>query len=159
MDTVIRVALIYLFLMAALRLMGKREFGELTPFELVTLLLIPEMVSKALTGEDYSFTAAAIGVSTLLTLVLATSVLAYRFPRVGRVLEGEPAVLARNGVLVEEAMNRERIAPEEIRIELHKYGLEELSQVKWALLEVDGSITMIPAGQHGQIKREGKRLP
>jgi uncharacterized membrane protein YcaP (DUF421 family) len=159
MDIVVRVALIYLFLMAALRLVGKREFGELTPFELITLLLIPEMVSKALTGEDYSFTAAMIGVSTLLALVLVTSIMAYRFPRVGRALEGEPAILARGGELVAGTLNRERIAPEEMRIELHKYGLEEIAQVKWAMLEVDGSITIIPTRQPEPMKREGKRLP
>jgi uncharacterized membrane protein YcaP (DUF421 family) len=159
MDIVARVALIYLFLMVALRLMGKREFGELTPFELVTLLLIPEIVSKALTGEDYSFTAAVIGVSTLLALVLVTSILAYRFPGLGRLLEGEPRILARQGEFVTDALNRERIAPEEIGIAMHKYGIEALADVKWAMLEVDGSITIIPARSTETIKREGKKLP
>ncbi len=159
MDIVIRIALIYLFLMVGFRIMGKREFGQLTPFELVTLLLIPEVVSKALTGQDYSMTAAFIGVSTLLTLVFITSVLAYRYPWFGRVTEGKPAVLARHGAMVDEVMARERISPEEIRIELHKYGLEELAQVRWAMLEVDGSITIIPTERQGIAKRNRTELP
>lgn len=159
MEIVVRVALIYLFLMVGFRIMGKREFGQLTPFELVTLLLIPEVVSKALTGPDYSLTAGFIGVSTLLALVFLTSVLAYRYPRFGRITEGKPAVLARDGALIPEAMARERISPEEVRIELHKYGLEEVAQVRWAMLEVDGSITIIPTEGRGRIKRNRVEFP
>ena len=160
MEIVLRVALIYLFLMVGLRVIGKREFGQLTPFELVTLLLIPEIVSKALTGQDYSLTAAFVGVATLLLLVLATSALAFRFPAFGRMTEGRPAVLARNGELVGETMNRERVSPEEIRLELHKYGLEELSQIRWAMLEVDGSITLVPTRPgEATIQRNRKEFP
>lgn len=159
MDIVVRVALIYLFLMVGFRIMGKREFGQLTPFELVTLLLIPEIVSKALTGQDYSITAAFIGVSTLLALVFLTSVLTFRYTRFRRITEGRPAILARDGALVDETMTRERISPEEVEIELHKYGLEEVTQVRWAMLEVDGSITIVPTDGQGRIKRNRIEFP
>lgn len=159
MDIVVRVSLIYLFLMVGFRIMGKREFGQLTPFELVTLLLIPEIVSKALTGQDYSITAAFIGVSTLLALVFLTSVLTFRYTRVRRITEGRAAVLARDGALVDETMTRERISPEEVEIELHKYGLEEVTQVRWAMLEVDGSITIVPTDGQGRIKRNQIEFP
>jgi uncharacterized membrane protein YcaP (DUF421 family) len=160
MEIVVRVAIIYVFLMLGLRVIGKREFGQLTPFELVTLLLIPEIVTKALTGQDYSLTAAFIGVSTLLVLVFLTSLLAYRFPSFGRFTEGRPALLARAGMLVPATLHRERVSPDEIRLELHKYGLEEWAQVKWALLEVDGSITLVPwLPDEADIKRDQKELP
>jgi uncharacterized membrane protein YcaP (DUF421 family) len=160
MEIVVRVAIIYVFLMLGLRVIGKREFGQLTPFELVTLLLIPEIVTKALTGQDYSLTAAFIGVSTLLVLVFLTSLLAYRFPSFGRFTEGRPALLAREGALVPATLHRERVSPDEIRLELHKYGLEEWAQVKWALLEVDGSITLVPwMPEEADIKRDQKELP
>jgi uncharacterized membrane protein YcaP (DUF421 family) len=160
MEIVVRVAIIYVFLMLGLRVIGKREFGQLTPFELVTLLLIPEIVTKALTGQDYSLTAAFIGVSTLLVLVFLTSLLAYRFPSFGRFTEGRPALLAREGMLVPATLHRERVSPDEIRLELHKYGLEEWAQVKWALLEVDGSITLVPwMPEEADIKRDQKELP
>jgi uncharacterized membrane protein YcaP (DUF421 family) len=159
-EIVIRVAVIYVFLMAGLRVIGKREFGQLTPFELVTLLLIPEIVTKALTGEDHSLTAAFIGVSTLLTLVFLTSLFAYRFPVFARLTEGRPALLARDGEVLPGSLHRERISPEELTIELHKYGLEDISQVKWALLEVDGSITLVPRDRDdARIRRARKDFP
>lgn len=160
MEIVARVAVIYLLLMVGLRVIGKREFGQLTPFELVTLLLIPEIVTDALTGPDHSLTAAFIGVTTLLILVFVTSTLAYRFPSIGRITEGRPAILARLGDLVPETLHRERVAPDEIRLELHKYGLEDMSQVKWALLEVDGSITLVPWDpEEAEVKRDQKEFP
>lgn len=160
MEVVARVAVIYVFLMVGLRVIGKREFGQLTPFELVTLLLIPEIVTDALTGPDHSVTAAFIGVTTLLTLVFLMSLFAYRFPSFGRLTEGKPAVLARQGGLVAGTMHRERISPDELNLELHKYGLEHVSQVKWALLEVDGSITLVPwSPEEARIKRDQKVCP
>ncbi len=144
MDTVWRVAVVYLFLMAALRTMGKRDVGQLAPFDLVVLLLIPEIFSQAMAGEDYSLTNAIIGVSTLLSLVFLTSVITYRYRWIAKVVEGEPAVLVRHGHLVPEAMNRERVGPDEIVAHMHKSGLERIEQVKWAILETDGSISFVP---------------
>jgi uncharacterized membrane protein YcaP (DUF421 family) len=144
MSIVVRIAIIYVFLLIALRLMGKREFGQLTPFELVTLLLIPEILTEALHAGESSLTAAFIGVSTLLSLVFITSVLAYRVPWIGRWTEGRPVVLVQNGDLVAWAMHRERVSPEEVLSELHKTGLERIDQVKWGVLETDGKISFVP---------------
>ncbi len=144
MDTVIRVAVIYVFLMVAFRIIGKREFGQLEPFEFVTLILIPHLVADAMTGDDYSVTNALIAVSTVLTLVFLTSLLAFLSRPFARVVEGEAAVLVRHGYLVPENMNKERIAPAELTAEMHRFGLEWMSQVKWAVLETDGKITFVP---------------
>lgn len=144
MDTVLRVAVIYLFIMAALRVLGKREFGQLAPIELVSLLMIPEIVSQALVGDDFSVVNALVGVATLLILVFATSVLTQRFDGVGAVVEGAPTVIVRHGAFIEKAMNRMRITPDEVMTELRKTGLETLSQVKWAVLEPDGKIAIVP---------------
>lgn len=143
METVVRVVLIYLFLMAALRVMGKREFSQLAPFELVTLLMIPELVAQALVREDFSVTNAIIAVSTLLVMVFLTSVVAYRSRTIGKLIEGEPSVLVRHGFLVPEKMALERIPPEEIVSAMHGAGLERLSEVKWGILETDGKITLV----------------
>ena len=75
----LRVALIYVFILLGMRVVGKREFAQLSPSELVSLLMIPELVSQALSHEDYSLTNALIGVCTLLLLVFVTSVLVQRF--------------------------------------------------------------------------------
>jgi uncharacterized membrane protein YcaP (DUF421 family) len=159
MEMIIRVAVIYAFLMVGLRLMGKREFGQLSPFELVTLLLIPEILTDALTAGDSSLTAALTSVSTLLVLVFLTSVLAYRSPMFGRLTEGEPQVLVQDGHLVPSAMHRERVSPEEILAEMHKVGLERLNQVKWAVLETDGRISFIPWQAAGVQPRREHDVP
>jgi uncharacterized membrane protein YcaP (DUF421 family) len=144
MEIVLRITLIYVFLLIALRLMGKREFGQLSPFELVTLLLIPEILTEALHEGDSSLTAAFVGISTLLSLVFITSLLAYRSPRIGRVTEGVPVVLVQHGSLVQSALHHERVSPDEVVSELHKAGLERLEQVKWGVLEPDGKISFVP---------------
>ena len=145
MDSVIRVAFIYFFLMLALRVMGKREMSEMSAFELVTLLMVPEIFSAALAREDYSMTHATIGVATLFTLVFITSLLTFRFKRLEQIVEGTPTVLVHNGRLIEKHLKRERVTAEEVFTEIHKAGVEELAQVRWAILEVDGKIAIIPA--------------
>ncbi|WP_437313375.1 DUF421 domain-containing protein [Sorangium sp. So ce385] len=147
METVARVAFVYVFLAIAFRVLGKRELNALSPFELVTLMLIPEIVSQALVREA-SLANALAGVSTLLVLVFLTSVLTHLSPRAAKVIDGTPTVLVANGRILEEACNRQRIQPEEIVSEMHKSGLAHLSQVRWAILEADGDLTIIP--EHGQ---------
>lgn len=157
METVWRVALIYLFLMVGFRIMGKRELGQLGPFDLVVLLLIPELVSQAMIREDFSLTNAFIAVSTLLMLVFFTSVLTHLSKRAGAIVEGEPSVLIHRGFLVPETMNRERISPDEILGEMHKAGIETTSQVKWGILGTGGNITFIPwepGGMQGRMEEE-----
>ncbi|KYG03016.1 hypothetical protein BE18_10865, partial [Sorangium cellulosum] len=143
METVARVAFVYVFLAVAFRVLGKRELSSLSPFELVTLMLIPEIVSQALVREA-SLANALAGVSTLLVLVFLTSILTHLSPRASKVIDGTPTVLVANGRILEEACNRQRIQPEEIVSEMHKSGLAHLSQVRWAILEADGDLTIIP---------------
>ena len=147
MDTVFRIALIYLFVLIGLRILGKREFGQLSPLELVSLLMIPEIVSQALVGNDYSLTTGLTGVATLLVLVFITSLLVQRFERVERLVAGEPTLLVHKGRFIADAMNRMRVTPDEVLTELHKAGLSDLAQVQWAILETDGSIALVPTPQ------------
>ena len=152
MDTILRVAVVYLFLLATMRLLGKREFGQLSPFEVINLLIISEIVQQAMIRDDYSVTNALTGVSVLLLLVYLTSLLSYRFRKVERLVEGTPTVLVLNGRYVVYNLDRERVAPDEIQAEMHKSGLEKLDQVKLALLEGDGKITFIREDS-GEVKR------
>lgn len=143
METLVRVAVIYLFIIFGLRVMGKREFSQLSTVELVTLMLIPEIVSEALTGEDSSITNALVGVSTILLLVFFTSLWMHRSPRVEAVVSGSPVVLVRNGQIDEDRMNRERVSPGELYSEMHLSGVERLAEIRWAILEPDGKIAII----------------
>lgn len=158
METVIRIVLIYVFLMVGLRLMGKREFGELAPFDFVVLLLIPEMFSQAIVREDFSLTNALIAVSTLLVLVFTTSLLNYRFSGFGKAIAGVPAVLVRHGYLVPAALEKERVAPSEVLDAMHAAGLHRMEEVRWAILETDGRITIIPWENSGHPRQEDSRM-
>jgi uncharacterized membrane protein YcaP (DUF421 family) len=160
METILRVAAIYVFVMLSLRLMGKREFGQLSPFELVTLLLIPEIAAQSLVREDFSLTNAMVGLSTLFLLVFLTSLATHVSRRAEDIIGGEPSVLVSQGALVTEAMHRARITPGEIFGEMHKVGLHSLEQIRWAILENDGKISIIPArAEDRQVKprEEGVR--
>lgn len=144
METVIRVFLIYVFLIIGLRLMGKREFSQLSPLELVTLLLLPEILGQSIMREDFSLTNALIAVSTLFGLVFLSALLQYRSHTFAFLISGEPSILVANGNWMPEHLNKERISPEEVYTEMHKSGLERLEQVKWAILETDGKISIVP---------------
>ena len=146
METVLRVAVIYLFIMAVLRLLGKRELSQLSPLELVMLILIPELVAQALVREDFSMTNAIIAVCTLCTLVFITSAMIHRFRWAGRLIEGEPSLAIRKGEPVLETLDRERLPLEEIYAEMRKAGIERIEDVKWGILETDGRIAIIGYG-------------
>lgn len=89
METVIRVTSIFIFIAIALRIMGKRELGEMSGYELILIILIPEILSQGMIGEDYSVTTSLIGVSTLLSLVVVNSFLTYKFKNYRDVVEGK----------------------------------------------------------------------
>lgn len=157
METVLRVAFIYFFLMAAMRLMGKREFSQLSPMEFVSLLLIPELVSQSLVRDDFSITTAIIGVSTLLVLVFLTTVIVQFSHRAEKIIQGSPTILVEAGKLVVDNMNRERVTSDELDSEIKLAGLEELKQVKWAILQSDGKIAIIPSDPQDAEKRPSER--
>lgn len=144
METVIRVLVVYLFLLFGLRVMGKREFAELSPLELVTLMLIPELVSQALVRGEASIVNGLVGVATLLVLTFLTSLLQHRSQRVSTALTGRPSVLVAHGRLLPDVLNTERITPDEVLAEAHRAGLERIEDVRWALLETDGRISIVP---------------
>lgn len=144
METVIRITIIYLFVMGGLRILGKREFGQLTPVELVSLLLVPEIFTNALMPENRSIVNGMVGVATLFTLVFLTSVLTHLSKRAEVAISAQPTILVHHGKLLEDHMNKERVTPDEIFSAMHESGLEKLSEVEWAILDSDGKISIVP---------------
>lgn len=147
METVLRVVIIYVVIVLGLRVMGKREFAQLSPAELVLLLLIPEIVSQSLIREDFSLTNGLIALFTLFSLVFLTSLASYHSRNFSFLIEGTPSVLIDHGRLVTGSMNRQRIDAGELFSEMHKSGLQHLSEVEWAILETDGHISFVPVKQ------------
>ncbi|MHB1223452.1 MAG: DUF421 domain-containing protein [Gemmatimonadaceae bacterium] len=143
MDFVIRIALVYAVLMLGFRVLGKRELSKLSPFELVTLLIIPEIVAPAMTAGDYSLSGALVGVTTLWGLAFLNSMLSYRTRWFRHLSESQPAVLVRHGQFVEAALHRERVRADEVYSEMHINGIETLQQVRWAILEPGGKVSFI----------------
>lgn len=150
MGIVIRVVLTYAFLWLCFRILGKRELSRMAPLEVVTLLLIPQLFSRALPGEDYSMTNAIVGASTLVCLVFLGSAATYRSQWLGRIATPGPTVLVEHGRWVEPSLNQERMTPGEVFDAMHRSGLSELSQVQWALLQADGKIAIIPYSSPGE---------
>lgn len=144
MQIVLRITLIYLFIFVAMRIMGKREFSQMSPMEFITLLLIPEIVSQGMVGEDFSIINAVVGIATLFVLVYAISTLTHVSERFESIATSRPTVLVHRGRLLEANLNRERVSPDEIYGEIRRSGLERIEQVRWAVLESEGTISIVP---------------
>lgn len=147
MDAVLRGAAIYVFMMIVFRLAGRRTLSEMTSFDFVLLLIVAEAVQQALLGEDFSLTNAFLIVTTLIGIDIFLSLLKDRFPRLERAIEGLPVVILQDGELLKDRMKRARIdASDILEAARESQGLERLEQIKYAVLESSGSISIIPKG-------------
>lgn len=144
METVLRVTIFYLFILFGLRVMGKREFSQLSPLELIMLLLIPELASQSLVREDFSLINGLVAIGTVFTLVFLSSLLQHHSKTVSKIISGSPTILVSHGEFIQQHLNEQRISPEDVFGEMHKIGLSQLDQVKWAILETDGRIGIVP---------------
>lgn len=143
MDIVIRATVMFAVLFALLRLMGKRELGQMTPFELVMLVVLGDLIQQGVTHNDFSLTGASLAIGTFAfwTVVLGWAV--YRWPRAQRWIEGEPRVLIRDGALIEANLRRDRLTRREIESEMRLAGIASIGEVAWAILEPEGRISFI----------------
>jgi uncharacterized membrane protein YcaP (DUF421 family) len=144
MDIVIRSAVVYLFVMVLMRLLGRRELSKMQPFDLLILVVIADFVQQGVTQQDYSVTGAVLAVGTFALLIVATSWLAWRFPRTRPIIDGNPVVLVEDGSPILDNLRRERISVEEIAAQARLQQLDSLKRVRWAILETSGEISFIP---------------
>jgi uncharacterized membrane protein YcaP (DUF421 family) len=145
METVIRGAVIYVVLLVILRLSGRRTLAQMTAFDLVLVMICAETTQQALLADDFSITNAIILVVTLFTLDIALSYVKERWPFAGKVLDGVPTILVSDGKPDERAMQRSRVDIDDImHAARNKQGLERLDQIRFAVLEAGGEITIIP---------------
>lgn len=146
MDAIIRVVAMYLFLLAAFRLSGRRTLGEATTFDLLLLLIISETTQEALVDDDHSFTHAMILIITFVLVNIGLSVWKQRSRTIERLLEGTPMLLVEHGRPIKKVMDKERIDEDDIMEAARELqGLERLDQIKYAVLERNGRISIIPA--------------
>jgi uncharacterized membrane protein YcaP (DUF421 family) len=145
MDSVIRAAAVYFLLLVVFRLAGNRSIGQITAFDFVLLLIISEAIQQAMITNDYSITNAFLLVVTLVGLDIMMSLWKQRSERVEKILDGLPVLLIENGKKHSKTMKKERVDESDILAaarELH--GLERIDQIKHAVVEATGGITVIP---------------
>jgi uncharacterized membrane protein YcaP (DUF421 family) len=145
-DIVLRTIVIYLVILVGLRLAGKREIGQMTVFDLVVLLLIANAVQNAMVGPDTSLSGGVLAAVVLLVLNTMVARLRLRWPRLRRVVEGSPTVLVLRGEVIADHLRREGLDQDTLEAALREHGVAELSDVEIAVLEIDGSISVVPVG-------------
>jgi uncharacterized membrane protein YcaP (DUF421 family) len=145
MDAVLRGLAIYAFLLVLLRIAGKRTLAEITNFDLVLLIVIAEATQQGMIGDDFSVTQAVLIIVTLVMIDVGLSLLKGRFPRLDKLAEGVPLVLVEDGVPKRELMRRARVdAGDVMEAARQLQGLERMDQIKYAVLERTGGISIIP---------------
>jgi uncharacterized membrane protein YcaP (DUF421 family) len=148
METVLRSAIIYLILLIVFRIAGRRTLIQATTFDVVLLLIIGETAQQALLGDDYSITNALLAMVTLIGADIGLSLLKQRSPRLDKLIDGVPLIIVQDGRLLTERMLKARIDEQDVlRAARETQGLERLAQIKYAVLEPNGGISIIPKGQ------------
>lgn len=148
MDLVLRAASIYFFLLVLVRLTGQRTLSELSTFDFILLLIVSEAVQNALVNDDRSVMSGFIVILTLVLLDLGLSMIKSRFRRAEDVAEGKPVILVEHGKLLPERLKLSLVTEDDILQSARvNQGLERLDQIKYAVLETSGGISIIPASR------------
>ncbi|MBX5465721.1 MAG: DUF421 domain-containing protein [Clostridia bacterium] len=155
-DLAFRAALVYLVLLLGFRLTGKREVGQFTLFDLVFVLLVSNAVQPAITGPDVSLAGGLVIVAALLAVNALVAQLRLRSPLVRRLMEGHPTVIAREGRWLPEALRREGLSEEDCLMAMREHGVQDVREVALAILETDGTISILTGG--GPLRRGSRKV-
>jgi uncharacterized membrane protein YcaP (DUF421 family) len=154
-ELVIRVSIVFIFLWAMMRALGKRELAEMTAFELVLLVIVGDLVQQGITQQDTSVTGTIIILSTIGIWVLGLSYAGFRSRRANGVLEGLPVVVVRDGVILDAVLSTERVTSDELIGSARQQGIDDLAEVRCGILEPDGRFSFIvDEPSAGQVQRD-----
>lgn len=143
LEIVLRTGVIYLLVLIGVRLSGKREVGQMTPFDLTLLLLLSNSVQNAMTGPDTSLSGGAIAAGTLLVLNYLVADVSGMNRRFRKLIQGQPSLLIHDGKVIESHMAKEHVTMDELHRALREHGINSVDQVALSVLEVDGSISCL----------------
>jgi uncharacterized membrane protein YcaP (DUF421 family) len=146
-EFIVRCILVYVFLIVILRITGKRQIGQLAPFDLVLLLVLSNSVQNSMTGGDNSVLGGIIAATTLIAINYLVGTATFRSKRLELLIEGRPEVLIHNGKLFEDVMARAQLTHHEVDAALRQAGCTSIEQVHCAILENNGSITVTQRGK------------
>jgi uncharacterized membrane protein YcaP (DUF421 family) len=145
MDIVVRAIVLFVFVWLVTRVVGRRELSTLEPFDLILLVVLGDLIQQGVTQNDFSVTGAMLAGGTVAIMTVLFSWLAFRFPRVQPVLEGDPVVLVERGNPIERNLRSNRITREELAAQARLQQIAHLEDIEWAVLETSGQISFIPA--------------
>jgi uncharacterized membrane protein YcaP (DUF421 family) len=158
LEIVLRTTIIYLLFLVSLRISGKRQLGQFTLFDIALVLLAANALQPAMTGPDQSITGGAIIVVTIFSLNRIVAEARLRIPTVQRLLEFEPTIIGRNGKWLKAQMEEQGLDLDDVHAALREHGLSRVEQMKLAVLEEDGSISIVPvAGEDTPQARRRRR--
>ena len=146
LELILRAVLVYVFLVAALRLSGRRELAQMTTFDLVLVLILSNAVQNSINAGDNSLGGGLISAATLLSLNWMVGYSAYRWRGFRRLVQGRPLAIVTHGRVHTQALHKEQITLEELRSALRKQGIGTISECKTVILEPDGTLTAIREG-------------
>ena len=150
MEIIVRATIIYFFLWAVTRGVGKRELSEMTAFELILLVTMGDLIQQGATQEDMSLTGAALAVGTLALWISIFAYLSWRFRRLRPALEGVPVIVIRDGRPLDDVLQIERLSLEEVCEEARNQGITDLADVRMGVLEPDGKFSFLKAAHGGE---------
>jgi uncharacterized membrane protein YcaP (DUF421 family) len=157
-SIVLRTVIVYAALLLGVRLAGKRELGQMTPFDLVVILLIANAVQNAMVGPDTSVTGGLIAAGVLIVGNYGVAEARERLPWLRRVVEGTPTLLINDGKLVREHLRREGLDEDEVLMAIREHGVADVKDVRMAVLETDGAISIVPADAKAMRTRKHVRF-
>ena len=143
MDAVLRATAIYVALLILFKLAGRRSLAQLSTFDFVLLLIIGEATQQALLGEDFSVTNAVLVIATLIAIDVGASLFKRRSAAFARLLDGSPTIVVDNGVPLQWRLNKARMNLDDVMETAREKGLERLDQIKYAIIESNGKISII----------------
>jgi len=156
LEKIVRPLIVYFFLLLMFRVAGKRELGQMTPFDLVVLLTISNVLQNAMIGADNSLSGGLIGGLTLFVANGLVGRLTLHFPSIARLLEGKPTLLIEDGRVLRKNLRREVMTKAELERAVRKHDLDpeaDLPLIKRALLEQDGTVTIIHKSEQDQVRQ------
>ena len=155
-EIILRTSAVYIAVLGLLRLGGKRELGQMSPADFVVILIIANAVQNAMNGGDVSLIGGIASAATLLGMNYGLGRFGRAVPFFGRLFLVQPTLLLQDGKIIAEAIKRENVEVEEIEMAAREHGIADLNDVAAAILEVDGSISIIP--KTGEMHRSRRRF-
>ena len=141
-ELVFRAVVVYVALVFLVRLTGKRQIGQLSPFDLILLLILSESVQNAITDDEHSITGGIILATTLVALNYLVGIVTFKSEKAERIIQGHPEILVRNGQVIEPVMSKSKISEQELESALREAGFFKLEDVKLAILEDNGRVSV-----------------